>query len=579
MNNRKIASIFRDIADILEIKDENIFRIRAYRTAASRVEGLSRELSEMYAEAPGLISSIPGIGRDLADKIAEMVTTGHLEFYSRLAGEFPPGFLELLSISGLGPKKLKKLSSALGVKNIDDLEKACRAGHVRGIEGFGEKTENKMLSEIARVRRNEGRLTADKAGELADQMISYISEGRNVKKAQKAGSLRRGTETVGDIDILAVAKDPRLAAERFVSFPGVEEVIARGETKCSVKVSGACQADLRLVDEGAYGAALVYFTGSKQHNIKLRNIAKKKKYKLNEYGVFSVTRSGREKFLAGRTEEEVYAKLGLEWIPPEMREDRGEIELAAENALPDDIVDIGDIKGDLHLHTVDTDGKMTIEELIERAVDKGYKYMAVTNHSKLVRIANGMDEKRLLEHVERIRKKAARYPKIKVLAGVEVDILKDGTLDLEPYALKELDIVVAAVHSNFSADRETQTSRLLRVIDNKFVNILAHPSGRLITRREALDFDADLVFKRAAENGVILEINTHGERVDLNDVNAMRAREMGALFAINTDSHEPGQMEMMKLGVATARRAWLRRKDVVNTYPFGKLKKLLESRK
>ena len=576
MQNKEVASIFRDIADILEIKDENVFRIRAYRAAASNIEGLPRQLSEIYGEDPVLISGIPGIGKDLSEKIKEMVTTGHLEFFSRLMGEFPPGFLDLLGISGLGPKKLKKLKDTLGIENVDDLEKSCRANKVSGLEGLGVKTQQKMLDAIARFRRNEGRMTADKAGELADEVIAYLSEDPNFKKIEKAGSLRRGVETVGDIDLLAVVKDTASAAERFVSFSGREEITAKGSTKCSIKIGGACQIDLRMVDADCFGAALVYFTGSKQHNIKIRHLAKKQKRKVSEYGVFSVSPSGREKFIAGEKEKDVYGKLGMRWIPPELREDRGEIEAALTGKLPRSLVALGDVRGDLHLHTVDTDGKMSIEDLIECAIKKGYEYMAVTNHSKLVRIANGMDEKRLLKHIENIRKTARKYRNIAVLAGVEVDILKDGTLDMEDYVLKELDIVIAAVHSNFLADKESQTRRLIRAMDNKYVNMLAHPSGRLITKRDPLDFDTDKVFAAAAENNVILEINTHGERVDLNDVNCIRAKELGARFSINTDSHEAHQMDGMALGVATARRAWLEKKEVVNTYTFDKLKKTLK---
>jgi len=576
MQNKEVASIFRDIADILEIKDENVFRIRAYRAAASNIEGLPRQLSEIYGEDPVLISGIPGIGKDLSEKIKEMVITGHLEFFSRLMGEFPPGFLDLLGISGLGPKKLKKLKDTLGIENVDDLEKSCRANKVSGLEGLGVKTQQKMLDAIARFRRNEGRMTADKAGELADEVIAYLSEDPNFKKIEKAGSLRRGVETVGDIDLLAVVKDTASAAERFVSFSGREEITAKGSTKCSIKIGGACQIDLRMVDADCFGAALVYFTGSKQHNIKIRHLAKKQKRKVSEYGVFSVSPSGREKFIAGEKEKDVYGKLGMRWIPPELREDRGEIEAALTGKLPRSLVALGDVRGDLHLHTVDTDGKMSIEDLIECAIKKGYEYMAVTNHSKLVRIANGMDEKRLLKHIENIRKTARKYRNIAVLAGVEVDILKDGTLDMEDYVLKELDIVIAAVHSNFLADKESQTRRLIRAMDNKYVNMLAHPSGRLITKRDPLDFDTDKVFAAAAENNVILEINTHGERVDLNDVNCIRAKELGARFSINTDSHEAHQMDGMALGVATARRAWLEKKEVVNTYTFDKLKKTLK---
>ena len=576
MDNKEAALIFRDIADILEIKNENIFRVRAYRQAASRIEALGRQLSEMYKEDPSSISDVPGIGKDLFGKIEEMVTTGHLEFYSRLVKEFPAGFLDLLNLPGLGPKKLRKLRDVLGVKNIDELEKACLSGKIAGIEGMGEITQRKIIAEISRFKKNEGRMLAPLAEELADRIILHLSSDSNFKKIEKAGSLRRGAETVGDIDILVWAKDPLRAARRLVSFPGAERVLSKGPSKCSIEAEGAHQVDMRLVEKKCFGAALLYFTGSKQHNIKIRQLAKKKNYKLNEYGVFSISPSGREKFLAGKTEKEVYEQLSMQWVPPELREDRGEVEASLKGRLPKDLLELGDIRGDLHLHTVDSDGMMTLEGLIEAALEKGYSYMAVTNHSKLVRIANGMDEKRLLKHVEHIRKISRKYKKIKVLAGVEVDILRDGTLDLEDAALKELDIVIAAVHSNFSADRNSQTERLIRAIDNRYVNILAHPSGRLITKRDPLDFDKRKVFLRASQNNVVLEINTHGERVDLNDIDCMLAKELGAKFAVNTDSHQKRHMDGMKLGVSTARRAWLEKKDVVNTYSFEELRKVLK---
>lgn len=576
MENKAIASIFREIADILEIKDENVFRIRAYRQAADRIEGIDRQLYEIFAEDPGAIRNIPGVGRDLAGKIEEMVTTGHLEFYSRLVKEFPPGFLELLNIPTLGPKKLRDLRNILSVKNIHDLEKVCRNGKVAELDGMGEKTQKKLLEGISLVARSEGYMLADEGAELADKIIEFLMEDGNFKKIEKAGSLRRGVELVGDIDILAQVKDQEKAANKFVSFPMTQRIIAKGSTKCSIEVGPSRQIDLRMVDEECFGAALVYFTGSKQHNIKIRNIAKKNALKLNEYGVFAINVDGKERLVGGKTEKEVYKKLRMQWIPPELREDRGEVEAALKGEIPRDLVQFEDIKGDLHLHTVDTDGKMGLDELIEAAMEKGYHYMAVTNHSKLVRIANGMDEKRLLEHVGHVRKTAKRYGKIKVLAGVEVDILRDGTLDIEDYALRELDIVIAAVHSNFSADREIQSERLLRAMDNKYVNILAHPSGRLIRKRAALDFDRDRIFTRAAENNVMLEINTHGERVDLNDTACLRAKALGAKFVISTDAHEKRHMTGMKLGVATARRAWLTKKDIVNTYTFDKLVKSLK---
>jgi DNA polymerase (family X) len=579
MNNREISSIFEHIADILEIKEDNVFKIRAYRTAASNISGLSRQLSEIYEEDPALLDNIPGIGKDLKAKIIEMVTTGHLEFYTRLIKEFPRGFLDLLDISGLGPKKLKKLADELNIKDVNSLEKACEKGELENISGMGKKTQEKMLQAIAHFRKREGRMLLPRAGDIADDIIKYLSGSGNFKKIEKAGSLRRGQETVGDIDLLAVVKDADKAMERFTSYPGVENLIARGTTKSSVKLSEGPQVDLRIVDGGCFGAALVYFTGSKQHNIKIRKIAKDKGCKVSEYGVFKLNGAGEEKFVAGRTEKELYTRLGMEWIPPELREERGEIEAALKGELPARLIKTEDIKGDLHMHTLDSDGRMTVEEMAEAAKKKGYKYIAITNHSKLVRVSGGMDEKRLLKHIEDIRKRALKIKGIEILAGVEVDILKDGKLDLEDYVLEGLDIVIAAIHSNFSMSKEDQTARVLRAMDNKHVNMLAHPSGRLITRRSPMELDMDRIFRKAVENNIILEINTHGDRIDLNDVHSKRAKEMGAKFAINTDSHDAAQMGGVAYGVITARRGWLEKKDVINTCSPDKVRKILASRK
>jgi DNA polymerase (family X) len=574
MNNREISDIFRHIADILEMKDENVFKIRAYRTAALNINGLSRELSEIYEEDPALLDAIPGIGKDLKAKIVEMVSTGHLAFYSRLIKEFPEGFLDLLEISGLGPKKLKKLKDAAGVKNVDDLERACKKGKLEELDGMGKKTQEKILKAITHFRKQEGRMLLSRAEAVAGDVMEYLAASGKFKKIERAGSLRRGQETVGDIDILGSAKDAGGAMERFTSYPGAENIMARGATKSSIKLAEGPQVDLRLVDPGCFGAALVYFTGSKQHNIKIRKIAKHKGYKVSEYGVFSVSEKHAEKFIAGKTEKELYARLGMEWIPPELREDRGEIEAALLGRLPKSLITMSDIKGDLHMHTVDTDGRMTVEQMAEGAKARGYEYIAITNHSKLVRVAGGLDEKELLKHIEDVRKKASRIKGIEILAGVEVDILKDGRLDLEDYALKDLDIVIAAIHSNFSLSKEDQTARVLRAMDNKHVNMLAHPSGRLITKRSPLELDFDKIFKKAADNKIILEINTHGERIDLNDVHCKRAKEMGAMFSINTDSHDTSQMNEIIYGVMTARRGWLEKKDVINTYSLKKLKKV-----
>lgn len=579
MDNKTIADIFSRIADMLEIKDENVFKVRAYRTASLNILGLTRELSDIFKEDPAKIEDIPGIGKDLKLKIVEMVETGKLAYYDNLMKEFAPGFLDLLNLSGLGPKKLKKLNAELGVNNADDLEKACKDGRVAKLEGMGDKTQEKLLESLEHFRRSEGRMLLPQADRYSKKVIEYLKKAKVFKKLESAGSLRRGSETVGDIDILAVASDAEKAMAHFVKYPGTESVMAEGPTKASIKIKEGPQVDVRVIEPGSWGAALVYFTGSKLHNVKIRHIAKNKGLKVNEYGVFAVdTKSGKERSVAGKTEEEVYRALGMTWIPPEMREDRGEIELSIKKKLPE-IVEAGDIKGDLHLHTTETDGRADIGQIIWAAKERGYKYIAITDHSKNVKVANGMDEKRLMAHVERIRKIASRTKGIEVLVGVEVDMLEDGKLDLKDSALKELDVVIASIHSRFSLEKDKQTARILRAIDNPYVNALGHPSGRLITTRTPIQVDFEAVFRSAAEKGVLLEINTHGERIDLNDANARRAKELGAKFIISSDAHDLVQLDQIVYGVITARRAWLGKEDIANTYPLAKLRKALRRKR
>ncbi|MFH1394724.1 MAG: DNA polymerase/3'-5' exonuclease PolX [Candidatus Omnitrophota bacterium] len=576
MDNKEVAAVFFRIADALEIKGENVFKIRAYRRAAQNLTDFSRQVEDVYKEDPSKLNDISGIGKDLKEKIVEMINTSHLKYYDDLMKEFPKGFLELLNIAGLGPKKLKKLKEELAIKNVNDLEKACKNGKLSRVEGMGEKTSQKLLEAIQYFRQKEGRFLLAEAEYFAGTVIKYLKKSVNFKKIEIAGSLRRGRETIGDVDILASAKNAGKAMDYFVRFPNIKNVAAKGLTKSSIVIKEGPQVDLRIIDETSFGAALVYFTGSKAHNIKIRKIAKDKNCKVNEYGVFSVSSSNRETKIAGKTEDEVYRKLGMEWCAPELREDQGEIEAALAGKLPRNLIRLKDIKGDLHSHTVETDGSLTIKEMVLAAKRKGYRYFAVTDHSKNVRIANGMDEKRLLKHIANIKKIRETISGIKVLAGVEVDILEDGKLDIEDYVLKELDVVIAAVHSKFSLDKAKQTNRILRAMDNKYVSILAHPSGRLITTRKPIQADFDKIFLKAAENNVCLEINTHGERIDLNDLHCRRAKEFGAKFVINTDAHDASQLDEIKYGVVTARRAWLEKKDVINTYTVDKLIKTLK---
>ncbi|MDP8258784.1 MAG: DNA polymerase/3'-5' exonuclease PolX [Candidatus Aadella gelida] len=575
MKNKQIEDIFLRIADALEIKDENIFKVRAYRTAAHNISGLSRELSEIYSEDESSLGDIPGVGKDLKEKIIELISSGKLTYYEDLMKEFPEGFLDMLDLAGLGPKKIKKLKDELGINNAHDLEVACVEGRLKSIEGMGIKTQEKLIDSIKHFKKREGRMLLPEAYECANDIVAHLKKSKYIKKIEIAGSLRRGMETVGDLDILVESDDKDKVMDHFTGYPETESLIARGDTKSSISLKNGTQVDIRVVDTKSFGASLVYFTGSKEHNVRIRSIAKKYGYKVNEYGVFKVTKAGKEKYIAGLTEEDLYKALKMQWIPPELRENRGEIEAALEGTLPDGLLKIGDIKGDLHLHTTASDGRADIMEMIERAKKKGYKYIAVTDHSQYVKIARGMDEKQLLKRMEKIRKIDRSIKGIKVLAGVEVDILEKGKLDLEDYALKEADIVIAAVHSKFSLDEKSQTRRMLKAMDNKYVNVLAHPSGRLITKRRPIELDFDKVFKEAAENNIFLEINTHGERTDLNDLHCIRAKELGAKFVINTDAHETDQLDEIKYGVITARRGWLVKDDALNTYSLGKMLKAL----
>jgi len=577
MENREISRIFDQIADVLELKDENVFRIRAYRTAAQNVLGLSRQLSEIYEKAPEELGNIPGIGKDLKEKIIEMVTTGKLKYHKDLLKEFPQGFLDLLNISGLGPKKLKKLKDVLGVKDVEDLEKACKEKKLEAIEGMGVKTQEKLLEAIAYYKKQAGRMLLPEAAQEASEIMSYLERSELFTKLEIAGSLRRGKETIGDIDILAAAPSAGKAMDYFARYPGMASVIAKGETKSSLLLRTGVQVDLRVIDSPLFGAALVYFTGSQGHNIKLRTLAKNKGRKVSEYGVFTVDpKTGKEKLIAAKTEKEVYVALGMEWIPPELREDTGEIEAAMSGKLPASLVELEHLKGDLHLHTTATDGRNTIEEMIHAAKEKGYEYIAITDHSKHVKVANGLDEKALIKHIENIRKISGKIKGIKVLTGVEVDILKEGDLDIEDDVLKELDIVIASVHSYFQMDMEAQTDRVLKALDNKYVNVLAHPSGRLITQRSPMQLDFDKVFEGARDRGIFLEINTHGKRIDLNDVHCRRAKEIGAKVVINTDAHEISHLGQIVFGVIAARRGWIEKKDVLNTKPLGGMLKALK---
>jgi len=575
MENRKIAQFFAEIADILDIQGENPFRIRSYRNAARQIEDLTDNLAALAA-AGGDLTRLSGIGTSIADKIKEIAATGHLQFLDELKKKLPPGLPELLRIEGLGPKKVKLFYDRLAIDTLDQLEAAARAHKLRDLPGMGEKSEEKLLHAIENFRPGAGRYRLDVGFTYAESIAGYLKEVPGLQALVPAGSLRRRRETIGDLDILAICREGAPLMDAFVKYDDAEEVIAHGTTKSSLRLTGGLQVDVRVLEEKSFGAALLYFTGSQDHNIALRKLAQAKGLKVSEYGVFSS--SGEETMLAGKTEEECYRVLGLAWIPPELRENRGEIEAAARGKLPD-LVDLKDIRGDLQMHTTATDGKNSIAEMAAAAKKLGYEYIALTDHSQAVKVAGGLNEKELARHLKEIDRVREAVDGIAILRGVEVDILADGSLDLKDEILRECDVVVASVHYRFNLPEKEMTKRIVTALKNKYVNILGHPTGRLLLEREPYQVKIEEVIRAAVSEGVTLEINAHPSRLDLNDVHARMAHEMGAQLAINTDAHADSQLALMKYGVFTARRAWLEKKDLINTRPLQELRRMLAARR
>jgi len=503
--------------------------------------------------------------------VAEIVETGRLKFLEELEGKIPKGLTELLRLEGLGPKKVKVLYEELGVDSVARLEKAARAGKLRELAGMGAKTEENLLKSIEHYRRGVGRFKLSVGMSYAGELVEYLSKVKGVRQLEPAGSLRRRQETVGDLDILAICSAGCKVMDAFVEYDGVEEVIAKGETKSSVRLQSGMQVDVRMLDEESFGAALHYFTGSKAHNVAIRGRAQQRGLKVSEYGVFRVK---DDKRVAGKSEEEVFEAVGLPFIEPELRENRGEIEAADEGKLPK-LLELSDIRGDLQMHTKASDGKDSIETMARKAKELGYKYVAITDHSKAVRVAGGMDEKDLAKHLKAIGKANEKVEGIEILKGVEVDILADGSLDLGDSALEECDVVLASIHSRFNMPEEEMTERIVKGISNLNVDIFAHPTGRLILERPAYEVNLKRVFEAAKELGVVMEINAYPDRLDLNDVNARMAKDMGLKISMDTDAHAATQLELMRFGVYTARRAWLEKADVINSYPLKKLLKAL----
>lgn len=569
VKNIDIANIFDRLADLLELEGENPFRVRAYRNAAATVENLPQNLEEMVKKGDDL-TSLPAIGNDLAQKINDIVNHKEIDLLKRLEEKNPIDFEELNRIQGLGPRRIKKLYEILNVQNIDDLYHAAEEQKIRDLPGFSKKIEEHILEEIKKIKEKYNRMKISTAEQNALPIVEYLRENRSIQDIEIAGSYRRRKETIGDLDILVTCEDSISVMTHFVNYFDIDEVLSKGDTRSSIILKSGIQVDLRVLPQKSYGAAMLYFTGSKAHNIVIRKLAKQKDWKVNEYGLFS-----NDDFLAGETEKGIYNKLGLPYIEPELRENRGEFEAAESGNLPE-LIKLSDIKGDLHTHTNLTDGKNTLEEMAEAAQKLGYKYIANTDHSKRVTVAGGLDEKQVFENIKRTDKLNENFKDFTILKGIEVDILEDGSLDLSDKVLKELDIVVGAIHYKFNLTREEQTERILRAMDNPYLNIIAHPTGRLINEREPYDIDLEKIMQKAKENNCILEINSQPSRLDLNDLNSRKAKEMGVKLVISTDAHSTTQYDFMRFGIGQARRGWIEKNNVINTRNINQLKEIIK---
>lgn len=567
MKNKEIAELFERMADILQLKEENVFKINAYRKASRIIRDLSQNIEEL--SQAGTLRDIPGVGEGIAKKIREYLETGQISKYEQIRQSLPEGLLEMMTIPGMGPKTVVLVHKTLGISSVAQLEKGVKQGRLRDLPGMGSKKEENILRGIALLRQSAKRIPLGVAIPIVDEIVEQIKGRIKVGTILPAGSLRRMKETIGDIDILVAGRDGRRIIGVFTKMPQVQEILAAGATKGSVIVHGGIQVDLRVVPQASHGAALQYFTGSKAHNIHLREIAKAKGMKISEYGVFR----GKRK-IGGRKEEEIYAALSLDWIPPEMREDRGEIALAARGKLPR-LVKEKEIRGDLHVHSNWSDGSDTIEQVALAARERGYQYVAICDHSQSLKFAGGLSEKRILKQIEEIHRLNEKLSTITLLAGTEVDIKTDGTLDFPDEILEKLDVVVAAIHSGFKQPEEQITRRLLSALQNPHVDILAHPTGRLISSRPPYRVNLEKLFAKAAQTGTALEINAYYDRLDLNDIQCRRAAEMGVKLSIGTDAHHSDQLWMMRLGVAVARRGWLEKGDLLNTLSLQKLRRYL----
>ncbi len=572
MENREIARLLSETADLMEIAAEDSFRIRSYRNGASAIESYPERIEDV-AKSGRKLTEIPGIGKSLAGAIEDILKRGSFERRDVLLTKYPPTALELLKIQGLGPKTIALLWEHYRVSTIDDLERICQEQKLRLLPRLGAKLEEKVLRSIAQYRKRSGRFLLSFADDVARELATYLGATPGVEKVTPAGSLRRGKETVGDIDLLVTGPSPDAVLDRFVAHPQVSEVLGKGENKASAKVGlQSIQVDVRALPAESYGAAMLYFTGSKEHNITLRGRCLKMGYTLSEYGLFRLEDEVR---VAGTTEEEVYEKLGLVWIPPELRENQGEIDAAAEGRLPR-LIEPSDIRGDLHMHTTETDGRATLEEMAAATRELGYEYIAITDHSQALAMANGLNEERVVAFARRVREMDQSGLGIRVFSGIECDIRRDGTMDLANDALAELDFVIGSVHSYMNQESAEMTDRLLRALECPHIRALGHPTGRLLLVRDAFPFDFDRVAADAARRNVWMEINASPERLDLHDTLLRQAKSRGVHFVINTDSHHPKHLRNMRYGVTMARRGWLEASDVMNTLPLNQFQQLIK---
>jgi DNA polymerase (family 10) len=577
MDNKAIANILYETADLLEIDGQDSFRIRSYRNAAQAIENHSQQIKDLIDD-PKQVLAIAGIGKSMLRNLEELFKDGTLTVHADLLKKYHPSMLQLLKIQGLGPKTIALIWSAYKISDVDGVEKLAREGKIRELPRMGEKHEAKLLKAIEDYRRIGGRFLIDAAQAEADKLAEYLEKYPGIDKITPAGSLRRGRDTVGDLDILVTGtaccseEDRQKAIAYVAKYPPLMDVIASGDNKISFHLRSGMQVDVRLLPPESFGAAMQYFTGSKAHNVALRQRALKMGYTLNEYSLSTLE---GEKPVAGKTEEEIYAKLKLDYIPPEMRENLGEIDLAEKHALPVLITE-QDLQGDVHMHTVETDGKNTIEEMAEAAKARGYKYMAITDHSKNLAFANGLDDKRAVEHIARIRAAGKQIDCITIFAGIEVDILAEGDLDLSDDVLAQMDIVIASVHSVFNQEPAKMTERLLKAVENPNTSIIGHPTGRIQLRRDSYHFDMRAVLAEAAKKKVAMELNAYPDRLDLNDIHLRQAKQQGMKIVINTDSHHTSHMEKIRYGVLQARRAWLTKDDVLNTLPPQKFAKAMK---